>query len=106
MNVIEIEKDGNCHYKNISYLFTKKEIYYEYYRTLLFDYIQNNKNYLIRESLYISFNNKIIKLEDYILEIILNFIYAGDFVIANSIKLFNINIAIYFSNDKKNSIIC
>lgn len=101
VNEFEINKDENCYYNNISYYFTKKQIYNKFFLKLIYDFIQDNKNEIIIENPYtIDNDDNNIKIFDYIKNINKEGFYAGDLEISKTINILNINIAIYKNMNK------
>ena len=49
----EIDKDGNCFYRSLSYFLTKSQKYYTYFRNYIYNHISTNRNIYIKEYPYI-----------------------------------------------------
>ena len=92
---ISITKDGNCFYSNLSYFFTGKEKYNNYFRELTYKYLMANKINIILETPYTYYNDQIIEIDKYIDNIKNNAFYAGDLELSKIIDLLKINIAFY-----------
>ena len=90
---ISITKDGNCFYSNLSYFFTGKEKYNNYFRELTYEYLMANKINIILETPYTYYNDQIIEIDKYIDNIKNNAFYAGDLELSKIIDLLKINIA-------------
>ena len=61
----------------------------------MFQYIYNHREQIINDSPYTLINDTMILIKDYIPKIQLNKQFSGDLELSQSIKLFNINIAVY-----------
>lgn len=100
---IEIDGDGNCFFRNLSYFFTGTQEYYPFFRKILFLYINKNKEQIAIENPYIEFNNNLIEIENYIPKINTDKNFAGELELKYASILFKINIAVYALNKQDNN---
>ena len=97
--ILNVIGDGNCYFRNLSLYFTNNENYHQFFRELLYIYINKNKEDIIKENPYHLYKDKLIKVIDYIPLIKKEKNFAGELEIAQSIFLYKINIAIYIKDN-------
>ena len=100
---IKILEDGNCYYNNLSYYYTGKQDYNQFFRLLIYKYIKKNKNDVLIHNPYTLINEEIVDIEDYIELIKNNTFYSGDLEIAKTKEIFNLNLAVYRKSINNNN---
>ena len=95
VRLIDVNKDGNCFYRVISYFLFANENYYNLIRLTLYDFIMNNSKSIINHNPYIDYFGKIYHFNDYVQFIKEDSFYARDLEIAQANKCFKINISCY-----------
>ena len=94
--VIPNSANGNCFYKTISQFYYNKEIYHNYFRKTIAEYIELNKQEECIKYPYIYKNeHDILTWHEYFNELILIGCYAGKYEIINASKIYNCNFIIY-----------
>ena len=99
---IQIKKDGNCFYNNLSFFYSGKEIYNKFFRAIIYKYVNENNNILIDNPYIMNDNGENIEVDKYIKNISKDSYYAGELEISNSTKIFNLNIAVYIKDGTDN----
>ena len=95
---IQIIGDGNCLFRCLSLFNDKTQENYSYYREIIYNYIQLNKNKLqifFHKEENESEEQYLARYEEFILSIQKDQTYAGDFEISSACILLNTKILIY-----------
>ena len=95
--------DGNCFYRKLSLYFTDNENYHNFFRHILYYYINTNKEDIKQNNPYNLYKDTLIPLEQYIPYIHQIYKYAEDLEIGQSSILFKLNIAIYKKDTNNNN---
>ena len=117
LSIKNIEGDGNCFYRLISYYFHNSENYYNNYRQLIYEICSNDIDHI--KEIYVSNNNLLEQdIETYITNISKDGTFAGDIEINKMAQMLQYNIicytldngryklqAVYYGNDDKNILI-
>ena len=90
----KIGGDGNCFFRSLSFFFTHSENYKDYFRNCIYNYINKNSSFFIKEFPFIFYNNQIINIYNYINNINNDCYYAGELELLASADLFKINILV------------
>ena len=97
---IQIIADGNCFYRSISQALDKSQENYKYYRELIFNYIEQNKELLkqffIRND-YETDAHYQSRYNSIIYSIRNNYTFAGYFEISTTSIILNLKIVIYYN---------
>ena len=101
---INIQKDGNCFYNNLSFFYTNTQEYNLLFRFILFQYCSDYIEEIRKKHPLIYYYGKNYKTKDYIKRIKNNSFFAGDFELSQAVYVFKLNIAIYekIIDDKDN----
>jgi len=97
---IQIIADGNCFYHSISRALDKSQENYKYYRELIFNYIEQNKELLKR--FFIRNDNETddhyqSRYNSFISSIKNNYTFTGYFEISTASIILNLKIVIYYN---------
>ena len=86
--------DGNSYYSSLRYSLTNTQVYYNYFRNYIYNYLNDNKDIYRLEYPYINDKEEIIDFDTYIENINKNGKFAGELELLMKTKIFNIDILV------------
>ena len=92
---IDINEDGDCFFHAVSKFLSNEQKNHIYIRNIIYNYIDINKEIIKNNNPFIHSNQKVIRFEEYLPNIIKSGNFAGELEIFATTKVFNISIYVY-----------